>query len=53
MYLSEISPLHLRGVISTLNQCAILMGVIVSQVIGLQNVIGNENLWPLIFGKFI
>lgn len=53
MYLSEIAPLHMRGVISTINQCAILMGIIVSQIMGLQSVIGNKNLWPLIFGVSI
>lgn len=53
MYLSEISPLRLRGVISTINQCAILIGIIFSQVIGLHNVIGNESLWPLLFGLSI
>ncbi|XP_029651640.1 solute carrier family 2, facilitated glucose transporter member 1 isoform X1 [Octopus sinensis] len=50
MYLNEIAPVHLRGFISTINQSAILLGVIMAQIVGLHSVWGKEEIWPLIFG---
>ncbi|GAB1609546.1 solute carrier family 2, facilitated glucose transporter member 1-like isoform X2, partial [Argonauta hians] len=50
MYLSEIAPAHLRGFVSTINQSAILTGIVISQLVGLHSVWGKEEIWPLIFG---
>lgn len=34
MYVGEIAPTHLRGALGTLNQLAIVIGILIAQVIG-------------------
>lgn len=34
MYVGEISPTHLRGALGTLNQLAIVIGILIAQVSG-------------------
>lgn len=49
LYLAEISPRHIRGAIGTCHQLAITIGILFSQIIGLRELLGTENLWPLLF----
>lgn len=51
MYLAEISPLHLRGAVGTIYQLVITISILVSQVLGLPQVLGTEDRWPFLFGK--
>ena len=51
LYVSEIAPIALRGLCGTLIQAAICTGVLVAEVIGLDIVLGTENLWPLAVGE--
>jgi len=46
MYLSEISPTHLRGALGTVYQLIITMSILLSQVLGMSNVLGTESGWP-------
>ncbi|XP_044528880.1 solute carrier family 2, facilitated glucose transporter member 4 isoform X1 [Gracilinanus agilis] len=48
MYVGEIAPTHLRGALGTLNQLAIVIGILVAQVLGLDSMLGTEKLWPLL-----
>ncbi|XP_027713046.1 solute carrier family 2, facilitated glucose transporter member 4 [Vombatus ursinus] len=48
MYVGEIAPTHLRGALGTLNQLAIVTGILVAQVLGLDSMLGTETLWPLL-----
>ncbi|XP_053118991.1 solute carrier family 2, facilitated glucose transporter member 4 [Hemicordylus capensis] len=50
MYVGEISPTHLRGALGTLNQLAIVIGILIAQVFGLEGLLGTEKLWPLLMG---
>nr|XP_020655472.1 solute carrier family 2, facilitated glucose transporter member 4 isoform X2 [Pogona vitticeps] len=50
MYVGEISPTHLRGALGTLNQLAIVIGILIAQVFGLEFILGSETLWPLLMG---
>ncbi|XP_035230757.1 glucose transporter type 1-like isoform X1 [Stegodyphus dumicola] len=50
MYLSEISPLTLRGGLGTVNQLGITIGLLLSQVLGIQAILGTERGWPFLFG---
>lgn len=51
MYLTEISPVNLRGAIGSVNQLLVTIAILFSQIIGLPQVLGTRQLWPLIFGK--
>ncbi|XP_045456390.1 solute carrier family 2, facilitated glucose transporter member 1-like [Melitaea cinxia] len=46
MYLSEIAPVSLRGSIGTVYQLVITMSILLSQVLGLQAVLGSAQHWP-------
>ncbi|MFT7808223.1 solute carrier family 2, facilitated glucose transporter member 2 [Arapaima gigas] len=50
MYIGEISPLAYRGGLGTLHQLAIVTGILISQVIGLEVLLGNDAWWPVLLG---
>uniref|UniRef100_A0A8C4NLY2 Solute carrier family 2 member 3a n=1 Tax=Eptatretus burgeri TaxID=7764 RepID=A0A8C4NLY2_EPTBU len=53
MYLGEISPTNLRGAVGTIHQLAIVFGILISQVLGLNFIFGSENRWPILLGLAI
>ncbi|XP_060520546.1 glucose transporter type 1 isoform X3 [Cylas formicarius] len=50
MYISEISPLNLRGGLGTVNQLAVTLGLLLSQVLGIEQILGTNDGWPLLLG---
>ncbi|XP_060790765.1 solute carrier family 2, facilitated glucose transporter member 4-like isoform X1 [Neoarius graeffei] len=50
MYVGEISPTSLRGALGTLHQLAIVTGILIAQLLGLETLLGSEDLWPLLLG---
>merc|ERR1712223_2053857 len=50
MYISEIAPLTLRGGLGTVNQLAVTVGLLISQVLGVENLLGNDKGWPYLLG---
>ncbi|XP_039267945.1 solute carrier family 2, facilitated glucose transporter member 1-like [Styela clava] len=50
MYLTEISPVKYRGILGTLNQLGVVSAILLSQVLGLNWVLGTDELWPLLLG---
>ncbi|XP_059210039.1 solute carrier family 2, facilitated glucose transporter member 2 [Centropristis striata] len=50
MYIGEIAPKAYRGALGTLHQLAIVTGILISQVIGLDFILGNDDMWPLLLG---
>ncbi|XP_049596786.1 solute carrier family 2, facilitated glucose transporter member 2 [Syngnathus scovelli] len=48
MYIGEIAPKAYRGAFGTLHQLAIVIGIFISQVIGLDFILGNDDMWPLL-----
>lgn len=50
MYISEIAPLNLRGGLGTVNQLAVTIGLLLSQVLGIEQLLGNNKAWPLLLG---
>ncbi|KAE8290230.1 TRAF2 and NCK-interacting protein kinase [Larimichthys crocea] len=50
MYIGEIAPKAYRGALGTLHQLAIVVGILISQVIGLDFILGNDDMWPLLLG---
>ncbi|XP_057189514.1 solute carrier family 2, facilitated glucose transporter member 2 [Triplophysa rosa] len=50
MYIGEISPVKYRGALGTLHQLALVTGILISQVIGLDFLLGNDDMWPVLLG---
>ncbi|XP_021914514.1 solute carrier family 2, facilitated glucose transporter member 1-like isoform X7 [Zootermopsis nevadensis] len=48
MYLAEISPVHLRGAVGTVYQLVITISILVSQILGLESILGTEESWPVL-----
>jgi len=46
MYLAEISPTSLRGALGTVYQLIVTISILLAQILGMKNVLGNENNWP-------
>ncbi|XP_065172418.1 glucose transporter type 1 isoform X4 [Atheta coriaria] len=53
MYISEIAPLNLRGGLGTVNQLAVTVGLLLSQVLGIEQFLGTNEGWPLLLGLAI
>ncbi|XP_066518502.1 solute carrier family 2, facilitated glucose transporter member 2 isoform X2 [Hoplias malabaricus] len=50
MYIGEIAPVKYRGALGTLHQLAIVTGILISQVLGLDILLGNPELWNVLLG---
>ncbi|XP_068164709.1 solute carrier family 2, facilitated glucose transporter member 4-like isoform X2 [Antennarius striatus] len=50
MYVGEIAPTSLRGALGTLHQLAIVTGILIAQVLGLEALLGSRELWPVLLG---
>ncbi|KAL1140215.1 hypothetical protein AAG570_000147 [Ranatra chinensis] len=49
MYLSEISPTKIRGAVGSMYQLMITISIMIAQLLGLQSVLGSENIWHYLF----
>ncbi|KAG7309705.1 hypothetical protein JYU34_004198 [Plutella xylostella] len=45
-YVSEVSPLRLRGAFGTVNQLAVAVGLVGGQVLGIDVLLGSAEGWP-------
>ncbi|KAG9276007.1 solute carrier family 2, facilitated glucose transporter member 3-like [Astyanax mexicanus] len=50
MYVGELAPTAQRGAFGTLHQLAIVIGILIAQILGLEVLLGSEYLWPLLLG---
>ncbi|XP_027855602.1 solute carrier family 2, facilitated glucose transporter member 2 [Xiphophorus couchianus] len=50
MYIGEIAPKAYRGALGALHQLAIVIGILLSQVIGLDFILGNDEMWHVLLG---
>ncbi|KAM9750855.1 solute carrier family 2, facilitated glucose transporter member 1-like [Menidia menidia] len=50
LYLEEIAPTGLRGALGTLHQLGVVLGILMAQVFGVESLLGNASLWPLLLG---
>ncbi|XP_022119387.1 solute carrier family 2, facilitated glucose transporter member 1 [Pieris rapae] len=53
MYLAEISPVALRGSIGTVYQLVITITILLSQILGLEVVLGTANGWPWLLAVIV
>ncbi|XP_062283898.1 solute carrier family 2, facilitated glucose transporter member 1-like [Scomber scombrus] len=50
MYVEEISPTSIRGALGTLHQLGVVTGILMAQIFGIESIMGNASLWPLLLG---
>ncbi|XP_074661294.1 solute carrier family 2, facilitated glucose transporter member 1-like [Tubulanus polymorphus] len=50
LYLTEVAPVKLRGALGTVNQLGVTIALLVSQVLGIENVLGTATGWPILLG---
>lgn len=53
MYLSEIAPVKSRGALGTVAQLAVTVGILISQIFGLPQLLGTAAGWPYLLGLAI
>lgn len=53
MYLTEISPLHLRGAVGTIYQLVVTISILASQILGLPSALGTADRWPALFAMTV
>ncbi|KAF9797293.1 hypothetical protein SFRURICE_006275, partial [Spodoptera frugiperda] len=47
------APLNLRGGLGTVNQLAVTVGLLLSQVLGIEQILGTDEGWPILLGLAI
>lgn len=52
-YLSEIAPVKSRGAAGVMNQFVTVLAILLSQVLGLSQVMGTDKFWPFLLGNNI
>ncbi|XP_037381003.1 solute carrier family 2, facilitated glucose transporter member 2 [Talpa occidentalis] len=50
MYIGEIAPTTLRGALGALHQLAIVTGILISQIVGLEFILGSQEHWHILLG---
>lgn len=53
MYLAEISPTSIRGSIGTVYQLVITITILLSQILGLESILGTEDGWPYLLALVV
>lgn len=48
MYITELAPVNIRGAVGTLFQLGAVFSIFLSQVLGLPEIFGTKELWPLL-----
>ncbi|XP_050429864.1 solute carrier family 2, facilitated glucose transporter member 1-like isoform X2 [Adelges cooleyi] len=53
MYLAEISPMNLRGSVGTVYQLVVTISILISQILGLDYILGTADKWPILLAIII
>ncbi|CAF0733287.1 unnamed protein product [Brachionus calyciflorus] len=48
LYLNELPPQNYRGSAGTLNQLLIVLGILITNIMGLRDILGSEQRWPIL-----
>ena len=48
LYITEVAPLSIRGGIGIFNQLAVVSGIFLGQILGLNGVMGSADYWPIL-----
>ncbi|KAL5110100.1 hypothetical protein TcWFU_003407 [Taenia crassiceps] len=46
VYLAEIAPVRIRGMSGIMHQLAVVSAILISQILGLKELMGSAKLWP-------
>lgn len=49
MYLTEIAPISKRGALGSVHQLTFTFSMLISQIVGIPQILGNSNLWQYTF----
>lgn len=52
MYLSEVAPSALRGVMAVFLPMTMCLGILISQILGMESILGTNEYWPYLIGGF-
>merc|ERR1712242_663259 len=50
LYITEVAPVNIRGGMGTFNQLAVTTGIFLSMILGLSNIMGSDDNWPILVG---
>lgn len=53
LYITEITPLRVRGSFGACFQLFVAIAVLLAQILGLDIYLGQEHLWNYLFGSFV
>ncbi|CAD5218708.1 unnamed protein product [Bursaphelenchus okinawaensis] len=53
MYFTEMSPVSLRGSVSSLPQLVVTISILISMILGLPFFFGSDHMWPFLFGIIV
>lgn len=53
LYLNELPPQNYRGLVGTMNQLTIVLGIVVTNAFGLSDVLGTDSRWPILLGLML
>ena len=48
LYVAEIAPINIRGAMGTVNQLGVTSGILTAMVLGLEEVLGGYDTWPIL-----
>ena len=48
LYITEVAPLSIRGGMGIFNQLAVVSGIFLGQILGLNGVMGSADYWPIL-----
>ena len=48
LYITEVVPVRIRGGMGIFNQLAVTFGIFMSMILGLNNILGSINKWPIL-----
>ncbi|KAK5645016.1 hypothetical protein RI129_006316 [Pyrocoelia pectoralis] len=52
MYLIELAPTYLTGAMGVFCQLGITLGILIAQVLSLNQILGDEELWPYLLSSY-
>ena len=53
IFLNEIAPPNLRGTTGTVQQLFCVIGILISNILGLPEILGTAELWPVLLGLIL